>query len=205
MKPKIIRKKDEVRISTESQVVVTWDSSVFDEISPKLLQKNFTDAYKEHTEFLVKLVTSRAALDTAMINVDSSVTEHMNGSVAIHEDTTVEAIDLAFSVALKMYAYEKAFSFLDEATRKEVLLGLITNRQSSSPLVAPKKGNSGGQPIGHLGSQLGVNSMADIKKGIENIERRFADKLGDQPDSPFGDMPERKPKNKVGLVRRSKS
>lgn len=196
MKPKIIRQADVIKVSTESQTVEVWDSAAFDTIKPQTLQTAFTDSYNKHLAFLIKLVTSRTALNTAMVNIDESVKEHMNGSTLVHETATVAAIDKAFELALKTYAYEDAFSFLDETTRKEILVGLLTNKQ---PVSAPLGGGSKkAGPIGVLGNK----TVDDITKGIEDIARRLNHKLGDAPSSPYGEMDEdRRPSRKVGAIR----
>ena len=168
-------------IDTEVKVVEQFDTESFDRIDAANLRKLFGSAYTEHVKFIMELVTSRAALDTAMLNVDNAVKEHMNGSVSIHETKTVTAIDTAFDIAIRLYAYDKAFGFLDSDTRKEVLINVLSNGRAAGVGGGAGKGKEA--PIGRAAGHSGD----DLNKTIRAMEERLTNAIGGQPNNPYGE------------------
>lgn len=164
----------QIVISTESQEKPSWDSTAFDSIDPARINKAFKQNYDKHVEFLVNIVTARMSMDTAMVNTDNAIKEHMNEALSVYEDATNKAIDGIFDIALRTYAADVAFSFLDADLRKELLVLLMAAPKGSSGRLSAPKGSN--EPAGFVSGHV----LDDLTKGLRRVERFLGNKLGEQ-------------------------
>lgn len=194
MKVRIIKdKRIPISIDDTSVNDTVFDSEKFDTIPKELVLKVFEKKYKIHKNKLLEIVLSRMALSTAMSNIDEAIREHINNSLIVNTDKTVEAIDNGFTMALVGYAYSDAFSFIeDEEIRNDILTTMLIGQKglkSKSPV--------GFQESPAVGASPSVTpNKKSIERDLKNIEAKV-DKLSREDNSIYG-----KPTN-VGMLGRN--
>lgn len=173
-----------VTIQTSDDKVDVWDTIVSTTIDSKLLVKSFTIEYDAFKQELIKIATSRLALESVITDLDKALTDNANAALQIGTNKLSETFDSIYESAIVAYATSRAYSFLTE----EALQGLLSK---GIEMVKTKSGPIG---VGATRSHTPPSAASVLKE----VEEHFGGKLGETPL--YGETKE-KETNPVGVSR----